>query len=244
MSLKSLLYSISFLRNTTVMIEILKYDNTVSPPLLIILFVGDMANPWATECPERTLLNILSDQGCEGNVSKEDVAENTSLKVISALKEISALSSQIHAGELEVLQRNLHKNNKELVGLESLSQIGSVADQVTQSVSLILDNRDALLERIKTPHDPGRLVVEARYQSYAVSTFEKLGKVLTQLTAHIEDVEKFQRTRVCQQNIESSSKIILDLSHSLKTLYDNLNLHHRSLLRVEEQDSEHSILQI
>lgn len=203
-----------------------------------------MANPWATECPEGTLLTILSSQGCEGDVILDDVSDNISLKIISALNEISALSSQIHAGELEVLQRNLHRDNKELVGVDSLTQIAGLADEVAQTVTLILDNRDTLLERIKTPHDPGRLVIEARYQSYAVSTFEKLGRVSTQLARHITDVEKFKRDQVSEENVDHSVKLITELSHSLQTLYDNLNAQHKGLVNAKEPVSEHTALQI
>ncbi|KAL5263363.1 hypothetical protein ACHWQZ_G008658 [Mnemiopsis leidyi] len=206
--------------------------------------IGTMSNPWTSDTPEGTLLSILSSQGCQGNVTEEDISDNSSLKIISALKEISSLSEAIHSAELEVLNRNLHKDNKELIGLQNMTQIQSIAQEVAECLTLILDNRDGLVARLKSPHEEGRLVVEARYQKYAVSTFEQLGKVLTQLTGYISNVEKYKACRLNEENVEQSARQILDLANLLKTLYDNLRSEYQSLLSIRDSSLERSTLVI
>ena len=182
-----------------------------------------MSNPWTSDTPEGALISILSALGCHANITDDDIADNISLKHIAALKEITALSEAIHAAELEVLNRNLYKDNSDLISMASLTQIQSTAEEVSQCLTGILDNRDALIARLKSPHEEGRLVVEARYQKYAVSTFEQLGKVLSQLTSYINNVEQYNSCRLNEANIEQSSKQIVELSNSLRSLYDNLS---------------------
>lgn len=182
-----------------------------------------MSNPWTTDTPEGALISILSAQGCHSNITEDDIADNLSLKHIAALKDITALSEAIHTAELEVLNRNLYKDNSDLISISSMTQVQSTAEEVSQCLTAILDNRDGLITRLKSPHEEGRLVVEARYQKYAVSTFEQLGKVLSQLTIYISNVEQYNSCRLNEVNIEQSSKQIVELSNSLRSLYDNLS---------------------
>ena len=203
-----------------------------------------MSNPWTSDTPEGPLLSILSTQGCRSNVTEEDISDNPSLRIISALREISSLSEAIHSGELEVLNRNLHKDNKELLSVESITRIQSTAEEVAECLTLVLDNRDSLAERLKSPHQDGRLVVEARYQKYAVSTFEQLGKVLSQLTVYISNVEKYKCSKLNESNIEQSARQLLDLSNTLRTLYDNFRSEYKNLLSIKESSTNRSTLVI
>ena len=125
-----------------------------------------------------------------------------------------------------------------------MTQIQSIAQEVAECLTLILDNRDGLVARLKSPHEEGRLVVEARYQKYAVSTFEQLGKVLTQLTGYISNVEKYKACRLNEENVEQSARQILDLANLLKTLYDNLRSEYQSLLSIRDSSLERSTLVI
>lgn len=203
-----------------------------------------MSNPWTSDTPEGTLLSILSSQGCNSNLTEDDISDNPSLKIISALREISSLSEAIHSAELEVLNRNLHKDNKELLSAESITQIQRSAEEVTECLTAVLNNRDSLVARLKAPHEAGRLVVEARYQKYAISTFEQLGKVLSKLTVYISNVEKYKTSRLNECNVEEAARQIVDLSNSLRALYDNFRSEFKNLLSVKESSSCRSSLVI
>ena len=193
-----------------------------------------MSNPWSNNTPEHTLISILAAQGCHGNITEADISLDPSLRIIEALHDISALSQQIHAAELEVLQRNLHKDNEELVSVGHVTGVQSAADEIAQNISQILDNRDALLERFKTPHETGRLVIEARFQKHAVATFEKLGAVLAQLTVYISNVEKYKSSRLSEGGVERSAEQVVELSNSLRGLYDNFQAEHKTLLDIRQ----------
>ena len=193
-----------------------------------------MSNPWMTDTPEGSLLSILRSQGCHGNITEEDISSNPSLKIISALKEISSLTEAIHSSELEVLNRNLYKDNKELLSVGSMCEIQSTAEEVAECLTLILDNRDSLVDRLKSPLEEGRLVIESRYQKYAVRTFEQLGRVLSQLTVHISNVEKYKSSRLDASDIQQSAGQIVELSNSLRTIYDNFRSEYENLLSMKE----------
>lgn len=193
-----------------------------------------MSNPWETEPPEQTLLSILAAQGCHGHQTEDDIKGNVSLRVTGALHEISCLSDKIRQAELEILNRNLYRDSRELVCVDNMSRVQAAADEVAQTLTVILDNREELGARLKAPHQEGRLVVEARYQKYAVSSFEKLGSVLSQLSGFIGNIEKYQNTQLDVGNVEKSVSLIVELTNSLKSVYDNLRMEQITLSQMSD----------
>ena len=202
-----------------------------------------MANPWANVAPECTLLSLLAAQGCHPTSPFcPDLSSHPSLQIISSLNEISSLSQQIHSSELEILNRNLHRENRAVVDLDNLDKVARAANEIAQCIASILDSREDLLTRLRKPHQDDRLVVEARYQKYAVSAFEQLGRVLSQLTANINTMETFQSNTVSESSIEANAHQITQLTGGIQTLLENLRTEHCSISGM--QGSKHATLNI
>jgi len=189
-------------------------------------------NPWsAPPPPTQTLLTILHAQGCKSHITKEDISSDPSLTLLQSLHDISSLSEQLQKSEAELLSRSLYRDNAELLSVSNIEKLQKTADDLTCHLSRIAEHDEMLLSRLKTPHGPNQLVIEARYQKYAATTFRNLGSILTSLPVHLRNVEQFRGNRFDGGEVERSVAQIDNFSRNLNTLY--LSLH--SMLQTLEQ---------
>eukprot|EP00116_Pleurobrachia_bachei_P010174 sb/3470436/ len=186
-------------------------------------------NPWSAPHPEETLLSILSEQGITPDPATTDISSDPSLGILRALSEISSLSGEIHAAELALLSRNLHRDNREVVGVVELERVEAAAAEITQTLQSVLEDREGLAGRLRAPHDSGRLVIEARYQGHAVATFEKLGRVLASLTGSLRSVEEYQNSGLSEERLVQTVETISGLCRSVRTIYDGFQSEHTAL---------------